>query len=551
MTRKHNRHESCSHGCGRGHGPGPELDGTMTRKKTQKTRSWRDTYPILALAGITFVAGCTVSPEPMTRADFDALLAGDQSVMFAEQEPLGASLSMEEAMARALKYNLDARVALLERSVRKGQLDQAQFDLLPSIAANAGFSNRSNEDASTSKNVVTGRETRQATTSDDPDRLTADLTMTWNVLDFGVSYYQAKQNADEVLIAEQRQRTLSNQIMQQVRTAYWRAATSERMANSAGPLLREARSALEDAKAAEAQRLQPPLESLAYQKSLMEIIRNLSSLDEEAAIAKAELASLMGLPPGTRLKLVLPSSGQMSSHRIRMSLPEMERTALRQRPEVVEAAYQKRIDALETRKAMLRLLPGIEIDAGLNYDSNSYLVDNQWYSAGAVVTWNLLNLASGPQRIRLAEKREELGDARRLALGLAIMTQVNVGYQEYQKRRSAFVQTRELADIERRFSDLIVKGESATAQSPLQVIRAQLNALNAEVSLYQSYSELQTATANLFMSIGASALPAEAEGHDLTSLTKAIKQHNADLDRGKVQFPALASTTTAAKVSDT
>ena len=44
---------------------------------------------------------------------------------------------------------------------------------------------------------------------------------------------------------------------------------------------------------------------------------------------------------------------------------------LRTRPELREQDYQARISAAETRKAMLRLLPGLEFSAGGHYDSNS------------------------------------------------------------------------------------------------------------------------------------------------------------------------------------
>ena len=33
-----------------------------------------------------------------------------------------------------------------------------------------------------------------------------DLGLSWNVLDFGVSYYQSKQNADRLLVAQERRR---------------------------------------------------------------------------------------------------------------------------------------------------------------------------------------------------------------------------------------------------------------------------------------------------------------------------------------------------------
>lgn len=54
--------------------------------------------------------------------------------------------------------------------------------------------------------------------------------------------------------------------------------------------------------------------------------------------------------------------------------------------------YQKRISAAETRTALLRLLPNLNLTAGSYYDSSDYLLNQDWVSAGAQVSWNLLNV---------------------------------------------------------------------------------------------------------------------------------------------------------------
>jgi hypothetical protein len=53
--------------------------------------------------------------------------------------------------------------------------------------------------------------------------------LTWNILDLGVSYARAKQQANNVLIAKENQRKALQDIIREVRTAYWRAAGAERL----------------------------------------------------------------------------------------------------------------------------------------------------------------------------------------------------------------------------------------------------------------------------------------------------------------------------------
>ncbi|MDZ5461529.1 hypothetical protein [Azohydromonas lata] len=71
--------------------------------------------------------------------------------------------------------------------------------------------------------------------------------------------YATKQNADRVLIAEERRRKALHILMQDVRTAFWRTASAQKLRNEVHAPLADAATALEDARKAEAGRLQASL----------------------------------------------------------------------------------------------------------------------------------------------------------------------------------------------------------------------------------------------------------------------------------------------------
>ena len=96
------------------------------------------------------------------------------------------------------------------------QLDLSTFDMLPKMAAEAGYVTRSNVSASSSESVLSGTTSLEPSTSQDRNRRVADLTMVWNVLDFGVSYVTAKQQSDQRWIAEERRRKVIHTIVQEV-----------------------------------------------------------------------------------------------------------------------------------------------------------------------------------------------------------------------------------------------------------------------------------------------------------------------------------------------
>ena len=121
---------------------------------------------------------------------------------------------------------------------------------------------------------------------------------------------------------------------------------------------------------------------------------------------------------------------------------------------------------------------------------------------------------------------------RRLALSLAALTQVHVGYQQYRRARVDYEQALILDDIEQRIYGYVSQGADSQAQSPLQLIRAQMAAIYAEVSSYRAYAEVHSAIANLYVSIGLDLLPATVESHDIEAMSVTIKNVLEDWSSG-------------------
>ena len=215
----------------------------------------------------------------------------------------------------------------------------------------------------------------------------------------------------------------------------------------------------------------------------------------------------------------------------------MESAALTNRPELREEQYQQRISSAEVRKAILRLLPGVTFTGGGSYDSNSYVQNNFWAEAGLRVSWNLLTLLSGPASVAAAEAQQELGETRRLALSMATLTQVHVGYQQYQRARRNFEQAELLNSIEQRIFDNTRNAEAGDAQNVLERVRAAASAISAELLRDRAYADVQAATANLVVSLGLDPLPAEVPGHDIKALSAAFAAMNVNWQSGQLRYP--------------
>lgn len=483
------------------------------------------------------LSACAVKPEPVSLDQQLAQASADRSKMFDQQEPLNRPVSLNEAMARAVKYNLQQRVGLMEQAMEEGLLETQNLSMLPQLAARAGWRGRDNVAGSSSESVRTRTQSLEPSTSSDRSGHTADLQLSWNVLDFGISYFGAKVQANKSLAAEERRRRVIADIIQQVRTAYWDAATAQRLKPQVQSTLVQARAALDQARVTERERLLTPIDSLRYQKSLVEMIRQLEVLDGELALSKARLAGLMNIPPASQYSLAVPDDASMTPPSVAYSLDDLETLAMTQRPEIREETYQARNAVLETRMAMLKLLPGVNLFAGLNRDSNSYLVNEQWADAGMQISWNLMSVLSYSSIKKTGETREAVAELRRQAVRMAVLTQVNVAWQQYQRANRLFERSNELQRLQ---DGILAQSESAyssQAQSLLEKVRIETETVLAKRTRDRSFAELQATYGAIQQAAGLDPLPQRLAGESIAELTQAIARNAVDLARGQVQIP--------------
>lgn len=491
------------------------------QRSLQATNLFQTRVTPLALT-LALLSGCAIKPIPLSSSDRLENIQRARSLMFKNQEAVAGPITLDEAMARTIKYNLDHRVKLMEEALAVTQLDLSNFDLLPKLTASAGYTTRDNISASSSESIRTHSQSLEPSTSQDMGHRTADLGFSWNILDFGVSYYQAQQQADRVLVLKERRRKVVQMLMQQVRQSYWQAVGAQKMEGQIEPLLKQVQTALDNSKKIEKEHLQAPLDTLNYQKQLLDILRQLEAIRDELAQAKPRLASLMNLEPGKPFALIIPTD--LSMPKLAFSPEKMEEMALQNRPELVEAQYNERISVNESHKALARLLPGVEFNIGGHYDSNSFAVNTHWADAGLRVSWNLMNMLNAGNIRAAADAQLDVSRQQYLALNMAIIAQVYVGYRDLQGRLRQFELSQHMNEIEGKILEHTRNASQNNTIGQLQEIRAAASTIMAELRLYQSYGALQSAYGQMQATLGIDPLPDTLQSHDLASLRKALAQ---------------------------
>ncbi|MEO1206349.1 MAG: TolC family protein [Pseudomonadota bacterium] len=462
-------------------------------------------FPIGFSIVCVVLTGCAVSPNPLDDGQLLSYTEDKRARVVNDQEPLRGPVGLYEAMARALKYNLDKQVEVMEIQLRDRELRVAHYSKLPELVSGAGFDDRDNFSGGSSVRILddttVGSESLTSSSSSDRDVRSADLRFSWHILDFGLSYIRARQAADKVLIAEENRRRVVTRIVEDVRSAYWRAVTATRLVARLGRLEHRVNRAMRDTQELASKRDASPLTALTYERELVEIQREIRRLNGDLSVAKAQLAALMNVDPGDTFRVRVP--GRMREPRlVGMNPNEMVGTALVNRSELREVAYHERINQHEAEAAIVEMLPGVSFSAAPNWNSNQYLFNNHWVAWGAQASWNLMKVFSYPARRAEVDAKDDLLDQRALAVTMAVMTQVHVSRARLIHARRKYRSAQHFYDVQSRIVHQIRSALAAGKVSEQTAIREEMNGLVAEVKRDLASAELQSAFATMYSSMG-------------------------------------------------
>jgi outer membrane protein TolC len=480
-------------------------------------------HAVSAAALAAMLSACAVKPEPISPSESIAFTENRLSRIVAEQVKVTGAISLHEAMARAIKFNLDTRIEQAQTAYKLKELDLSHYKMLPSFVANSGFSGRDNTLASSSQSIETGRQSLEPSRSSERSNLNADLTFSWNILDFGLSYVRAQQLADEVLIADETRRRVANRVIEDVRTAYWRAVTAERLASRMRALETRVQRALGDARRQFADVTVNPVAALTYERDLIDIRRQIQQVENELAVAKTQLSALINLTPGTPFKLVDSRSASVPT--LQKSPEEMIRIAVNNRPEMREIQYRLRINGKEATAALLELLPGAQLFIGGNYDSNKFLFNNNWLAFGAKASWNLLKVVQYPARKSAIDAQDTMFDERSMALTMAIMTQVHVSRARYALAFRDLKTAADLLNVQNSLQAQIRSQIAVDRTGGQLLIKEELNTLLAEVRFDLAHAQLQNAFAGLYGALGLDPIDASVDlNADVSVVARQVEQ---------------------------
>jgi outer membrane protein TolC len=486
---------------------------------------------------VAALSGCAVVPTPIEDSHMMGLTQANLDRVTQGNEPLAGAVSVYEAVARALKYNLDAQVETYDAALRGAEARLAGAQMLPSLVATAGYSARSNDLATGSLDLPTGIDVPPASVSSDRNFNSGDATLSWNVLDFALSYVRAQQASDRQLIAQENKRKVAQRIVEDTRIAYWRAVSSERLAQRFARMEERARRAIRNTRAAKAAGAETPMTALSYERELVQVLQTAERLRHELVLAKSQLAALINVPPGMPLKLVdvIEQPDPVVGH---IGLEDLFAEAVFNRPEIRDVAYRQRINAHEAHAALLDLMPAIGLSASRSFSDDHFLLHNDWTGLGVTVADNLLKVVQLPARRAAVEAEGDVLRERALAVTATVMTQVLVSRIRQRNAAEQLSTAREYRDVQALLVKLLIAEKSSDLIGEQTLIREEMNLLIAEIQHDIALGGLQSASSNLMVSLGYDLQGMGIDfSSDVTTIATRVRAHwsnrSAVSDRGR------------------
>lgn len=443
---------------------------------------------IAGMMTASLLAGCAAFAPPLTEQQVVNFAKDLDDQLASPSEPQVGVLNADDAVNRAIYYNHSVRAKELEAALAEAKVRVQAGSMLPNIVVESGYYRRDRPHMSHS-NLATAY-----STSTDLRTISRDIALSWNILDFGLSFVRARQGLGKALQQHEESNRVRARIIEETRSIYWRAVAFDRIAPAVEQLDREVNSAIALSRAAMRDVQVDPMVPINLQRDILNAQRELNLLQSSLAGATDQLKQLIGLPLMDRLSFDTTRTLPRLSLSVTSSDADVS-IALRQRPEIRHHILEMRITDEEVNATILQLLPGVTIGKTYASDTTSYLLHSNWVSWSTKIAGNLMNIARLPADLIAVDAQQKLNRQNALATAALIAMQVQAA------RARINVQTRSYRDAERFQSvqrQLLHQVRTAVELNKVgrqSLVREKLATLLAEVRTIVAFADLHAAHA--------------------------------------------------------
>ena len=455
----------------------------------------------LALICFIFVSGCTVPTEEEELKTRMINASMDMEVYNSMKPELIQGVDLNKAISLGLTYNLELWLSKQELAIQKELKSGAIANMLPKLTADINMGLRDSFSASNSVGLFSGQEAQNVTYShsDMKQHTYGGVNLLWNVLDFGVSYYRVRQQGSKTLHALHEIRRIKQKLAYDISQAYWQCVTLEIIVERGKAIKAKINSELDSISESQGNGRISASVAIERRYPLKSQLIKLDNYTEMYNTSKLRLAQLMGLPIGAEFSLIYHIDDNPT---LDLDVEALETQALNRRPELFQEDLQEAITHDEARATILSMLPSPQLFLNPSGDDNKYLYYNSWLSAGMNVTWNLLEVPNKIFKAKSEYKRMDFIRKKRMALAVAIITQLRIAAIEYDFAITRYTQLKDLASDSAQITINTQEAAKSGKGKKSLVINKEIDALRDFAASMEAYSRVMIAKARISNTIG-------------------------------------------------
>lgn len=456
--------------------------------------------PVAALC--ILCSGCAkVEPAAEIRienaeTDMEDLLSFDETVDDLLDEPL----TLEDVLRIVLCRNLDLLAQEYELAVQEETARAEHLRMLPPLTIDGVYQVRTKNTAALAKILSSPLQPTQAQLSSTKETHQFDIRDTLNLIDFGLAYFKTKQEKYRSLIIDQQHLRFRQKLIFDTIEAYWRAIAAQKLLAETQDIMERSRRLQQSLHKMTDLRVISKVQGLEAESKMYDAELQIYVVKHQYDVAKEELSAFMGLLPGTLYEL---ADIDLTVENIDLgNIALLEEQALASRPELAVKDQEERIARESVRMAILQMFPNASMFEDYNGDGNPFLIYHYWFSAGIRATWNLFNIPLQWHYKSAARFQEEQARQTRLALSIAVLSQVHLAHLGYIDALNFYKLTKENFEVKDNLAKAAAEELRIGEFSGVVALDFASEAIISRITTLRAYANLQIAIEQINYAVG-------------------------------------------------
>jgi len=448
---------------------------------------------------VTLLSGCRFAPCHLDCVR-EMHLQKEQAILDARDQLFDHPLTVDEIVAIALDCNLELYVQRYQIAIVAEETKSNALKMLPELNLRTNSTQRTQNTAAFSQSLIPGVPPAPLSISRDEFIDTRNISLSLNVLDFGMAYFRARQSADNTAIQCFEYERIKEKMILEIVTNYWRVVAARKAVVDMDALLEKTTDEREKIESQRERRLTSDIDGLFAEDKLSEAEVGMLRFRRAYDTSMYELKKLMGLPPGVQFEVAVPEN--LFEEVEFAPIADLENAALHNRPELYSKDVEEILRSNSAKEALLLMFPSLRLFLGHQFDSNSFLLNAFWTDFGIEVLWNMLAIPSRAKAYKMVLKQKDRVAAERLLTTLTVLTEVHLAHQlvtDYQREYLAakrFYEARR--DLYLAIQNRVERGE----YQPGYAVAFEARAYIAQLDMLAAYANFRGAIEQLNHSIG-------------------------------------------------